>query len=138
MAAAIPVFSIIGRFGSGWLGDVYNKKYTMVVTLCLMGMGLLTFCYLRQGWIILIFLFLFSSGCWGTMILSRTIQREYFGIDSFGKILGVIMGLGSLEVIIGPTLAGWVFDTFGSYYFVWLLFLCFIVMAIILVLRIEP
>jgi len=138
VAAAIPVFSIIGRFGFGWLGDVYNKRYTMVVALCLMGMGLLTFCYLRQGWIILIFLFLFSSGCWGTMILSRTIQREYFGKDSFGKMLGVILGLGSVGGIIGPTLAGWVFDTFGVYHFVWLVFLCFTIIAIILVIRIEP
>jgi len=138
VAAAIPVFSIIGRFGFGWLGDVYNKRYTMVVALCLMGMGLLTFCYLRQGWIILIFLFLFSSGCWGTMILSRTIQREYFGKDSFGKMLGVILGLGSVGGIMGPTLAGWVFDTFGVYHFVWLVFLCFTIIAIILVIRIEP
>jgi len=72
------------------------------------------------------------------MILSRTIQREYFGKDSFGKMLGVILGLGSVGGIIGPTLAGWVFDTFGVYHFVWLVFLCFTIIAIILVIRIEP
>lgn len=138
VTAAIHVFSIIGRFGFGWLGDVYNKKYTMLVALCFMGMGLVAFCYVQQGWMILIFLLLFSPGCWGSMILARTIQREYFGKDSFGKMIGVIMGLGSIGGIIGPTLAGSVFDTFGSYHFVWLGFFCLNIIAIILVLRIEP
>ncbi len=138
VTAAIHVFSIIGRFGFGWLGDIYNKKYTMLVALCFMGMGLVAFCYVQQGWMILIFLLLFSPGCWGSMILARTIQREYFGKDSFGKMIGVIMGLGSIGGIIGPTLAGSVFDTFGSYHFVWLGFFCLNMIAIILVLRIEP
>jgi len=53
-------------------------------------------------------------------------------------MIGIIMGLGSIGGIIGPTLAGSVFDTFGNYHFVWLGFLCFNMIAIILVLRIEP
>jgi MFS family permease len=138
VTAAIHVFSIIGRFGFGWLGDLYNKKYTMLMALSFMAVGLVAFCYIQQGWMILIFLLFFSPGCWGSLILSRTIQREYFGKDSFGKMMGIIMGIGSIGGIIGPTLAGSVFDILGSYHFVWLGFFCLNMMAIILVLRIEP
>jgi MFS family permease len=138
VAAGIPLFSIIGRFGFGWFGDVYDKRYMMAVALCLMGMGLLAFCYVQQGWFILIFLLLFSPGCWGSMILTRTIQREYFGRDSFAKILGIIMGFASIGGIIGPTLAGWVFDTLRSYHLIWLVFCGFSGLSVWLILRIKP
>ena len=138
MAAAMPLFSIAGRLCFGWLGDVYDKRYTMAVAICLMGIGLLVFCCVQQRWVIFFFLPLFSMGGWGSMILARTIQREYFGRESFGKILGMIMGFASIGGIIGPTLAGWVFDTLGSYQFIWLAFCGFSGLSILLILRIKP
>jgi MFS family permease len=53
-------------------------------------------------------------------------------------MIGIIMGIGSIGGTIGPTLAGAVFDTFGNYHFVWLGSFYLNVIAIILVLRIEP
>jgi MFS family permease len=138
VAAAIPLLSIAGRLGFGWLGDVYDKRYTMAVAICLMGIGLLAFCCVQQRWVIFFFLPLFSLGGWGSMILARTMQREYFGRESFGKILGMIMGIASIGGIIGPTLAGWVFDTLGSYHFIWLAFCGFSGLSMWLILRIKP
>jgi cyanate permease len=48
------------------------------------------------------------------------------------------MGIGAIGGIIGPTIAGSVFDLFRSYHFVWLGFFGFNLIAIILVLGIEP
>jgi MFS transporter, OFA family, oxalate/formate antiporter len=138
LAAAIPLFSIAGRLGFGWLGDVYDKRYTMALATCLMGIGILAFSCVQQRWVILFFLLLFSLGGWGSMILSRTMQREYFGRESFGKILGIIMGFASIGGIIGPTLAGWVFDTLGSYHLIWLAFCGFSGLSMWLILRIKP
>jgi MFS family permease len=138
LAAAIPLFSIGGRLGFGWLGDAYDKRYTMVAATCLMGMGILAFSYVQQTWVILFFLLLFSLGGWGSMILLRTIQREYFGRESFGKILGIFMGFASIGGIVGPTLAGWVFDTLGSYHYIWLAFCGLSGLSIWLILRIKP
>lgn len=138
VAAALPIFSILGRFGFGWLGDFFDKRYTMAVALCLMGLGLVAFCYVQRAWAIFIFLLLFPSGCWGVMILTRMTQRECFGRSSFGKVLGVLMGLGSIGGIIGPTLAGWVFDTRGSYSLVWFGFSGLTMITLLLVLKIKP
>ncbi len=138
VATAIPVISIVGRFGFGWLGDIFDKRYMMAVALCLVSIGMLLFCYVQQGWVILVFLLCFSPGMGGIIVLARTIQREYFGRDSFGKILGIIMGSGSIGGIIGPTLAGWVFDTLRSYHFIWLGFCGFSGLSIWLILSIKP
>jgi MFS family permease len=138
VATAIPLFSIVGRFGFGWLGDIFDKRYMMAVALCLMSMGMLSFCYVQQEWVILVFLLLFSPGVGGILVLARTIQREYFGRDSFGKILGIIMGAASIGGIIGPTLAGWVFDTLNSYHLLWFVFCGFSGLSLWLVLRMRP
>ena len=137
VAGAIPLFSIIGRFGLGWLGDVFDKKYVMVWALFLMGLGMLAFCYVQVTGIVFLFLLLFAPGYGGAMVIRGAILREYFGRDSFGKMIGILMGFGSIGGIIGPTLAGWVFDTLGSYNIIWLVFCGIIGLAVLLMLRIR-
>jgi OFA family oxalate/formate antiporter-like MFS transporter len=137
VAGAIPLFSIIGRFGFGWLGDVFDKKYVMVWTLFLMGLGMLAFCYVQVTGVVFLFLLLFAPGYGGAMVIRGAILREYFGRDSFGKMIGILMGFGSIGGIIGPTLAGWAFDTLGSYNIIWLVFCGIIGLAIWLMLRIS-
>jgi MFS family permease len=137
-AAALPLVSVLGRFGFGWFGDVFDKRYTLASTLCLIGLGMLAFSYVQQGWLLLIFIIPFSLGWGGSAVLSRTIVREYFGRHSFGKMVGIAMGIGSLGGIIGPVLAGWVFDTMRSYHLIWFVFCGFSALAIWLVLRVKP
>jgi MFS family permease len=137
VAAAIPLFSIIGRFGFGWLGDVFDKRYVIAVTFGFMGMGMLAFSHMQATWAIYLFLFLFSPGFGGGSVLRGAVLREYFGRDSFGKMIGILMGFASIGGIIGPTLAGWVFDTLGSYDFIWLVFAGCMSLGIILALRIK-
>jgi MFS family permease len=137
VAGAIPLFSIIGRFGFGWLGDVFDKKYVLVWTLFLMGLGMLAFCYVQVTGVVFLFLLLFAPGYGGGMVIRGAILREYFGRDSFGKMIGILMGFGSIGGIIGPTLAGWAFDTLGSYNTIWLVFCGIIGLAIVLMLRIR-
>ena len=137
MAAGIPLLSITGRFGFGWLGDIFEKKYIMAISYSLMGLGMLALCYVKLTGFIYIFLFFFSNGFGGITVLRGSFLREYYGRYNFGKYLGIMMGFGACGGIIGPTTAGWVFDRMESYYFVWLAFSALIGLAIILTLRIE-
>ncbi len=138
VATAIPVIGIAGTFGFGWLGDIFEKRYLMGITIGLMGLGMLAFCYVQNNWFILIFLLFFSPGFGGGMVLVRTIQREYFGRSSFGKVLGIALGAGGIGEIMGPTLAGWVFDTLGGYQVIWIVFCLVQGLAIGLILRVRP
>ena len=45
---------------------------------------------------------------------------EYFGRAAFGRLIGILFGIASIGGIVGPTLAGFLFDTTGSYSFVWI------------------
>jgi MFS family permease len=138
LTAGLPLFSIIGRLVLGSMGDVFQKRYVLALAFGLMTAGMLVFSELQVPWMILPFLLLFPPSFGGTMVLRGAILREYFGRSSFGKLLGIVMGSASLGGIVGPTLAGWVFDSVGSYYWVWIALSSFTALAIILVLRITP
>ena len=137
VAGAIPLIGIIGRLGFGWLGDVFDKRHFMAVVLGLLSLGVLTFGYVHVRWVIIPFLLLFPLGQGGSNVLRGSILREYFGRDSFGKMVGVIMGSSAVGGIIGPTLAGWVFDTVRSYQPIWLLFCVLTCLAMVLMLRVK-
>ncbi len=138
LAAGLPIFSIIGRLVLGWMGDAFQKSHVLAFAFGLMTTGLLIFAYLQAPWMTIPFLLVFPPSFGGTMVLRGAILREYFGRAFFGKLLGIVMGSASLGGIIGPTVAGWVFDSMGSYYSVWIGLSVSTALAVLLALRMKP
>jgi MFS family permease len=138
VAAAIPLVSILGRLGFGWCGDRFDKKRVYALIFLIMSVALFAFRYVHSFWVLLLFVALFAPAFGGGMVLRGAILQEYFGMASFGKMLGVIFGFASVGGIIGPTLAGWVFDTQGSYHNAWLGLFALATATIFLIMRIEP
>jgi len=135
IASAIPMISITGRLGSGWLGDKFDKRWVATGCFTIMGLGLLAFNYVSHEAIAMIFPFaiFFGIGWGGNTTLRAALLREYFGRSRFGSILGLTMGMLALGTIIGPLFAGWVFDNRNSYHAAWLTFACFVFIALIIV-----
>jgi MFS family permease len=80
-----------------------------------------------------LFLLLFAPGFGGLTVLRGSFMRQRFGRRSLGKLLGIVFGSGSLGGIIGPTLAGWLFDRTGTYHVVWLVFAACVAVAAFLI-----
>jgi len=137
VATSIPLLSIIGRLGFGWLGDIFDKRYVMAGAYSLAGVGILAFSYVQTTWLIFPFLIFFSLS-FGAMGLRGSIVREYFGMASFGRLLGITTGVGAIGMVTGPFLAGWIYDTSGSYHLIWLVFAGIQVIPIILILTLKP
>jgi len=138
VATVIPVLSIGSRFGLGWLGDKVDRRLVATGAFAMMGFGLLCLGYVSlDTWLLVPFIVLFSIGYGGNYTLRPSLVREYFGRTNFGTIFGLIMGIGGLGGIIGPTLAGWVYDNFGSYQGIWFVFAGLATVAIVSVLTIP-
>jgi len=138
VATSIPLLSIIGRFGFGWLSDIFDKRYVLAVAYCLLGLGIFAFSSLHEGWLLLPFLLFFPPAFGGCISLRGAIVREYFGRSSFGRLLGIILGMAAIGGIIGPTAAGWTFDAVGAYRPIWLSFGGATAAAVLLTLRLKP
>jgi OFA family oxalate/formate antiporter-like MFS transporter len=84
------------------------------------------------------FLLLFGIGYGGVISLRPALVRDYFGRRSFGTIFGLMTGIGGIGGIVGPTLAGWVFDTWQTYQVIWLVFGIAAILPLGLVLKTGP
>ena len=138
IAGALNIVSILGRIGFGRLADLFDKRYVAAVTCGLMSLGMFLLCYVDNGWIMLVFLLLFPIGYGGTTTLRGAIIQTYFGRASFGRLIGLIMGCCAIGSIIGPTLAGYLFDTTGNYFYTWIMLGIASSFSIVLMLNIGP
>jgi len=138
VAAALPLVSIIGRLGFGWLGDRYDKRIVLATVIFFTSAGIFTFCFVHSFWLLMLFVLLFAPGHGGGAVLRVAILQEYFGMASFGKMLGLMLGFGAIGGIIGPTLAGWVFDILGSYSLFWYGLSIISLITIFFIMKIEP
>ncbi|MFO7772495.1 MAG: MFS transporter [Dehalococcoidia bacterium] len=135
IASAIPLTSIGGRLGLGWLGDKVDKRWLMAGAFALTGLGLLCFGLASPEalWLLVPFLILFGIGYGGNNVLRPSALRESFGRSNFGAIHGLMVGIMMLGGISGPPLAGWAFDNWGSYQPIWLAFAGLAVVALFVV-----
>ena len=140
VATAVPVVSIGGRLGLGWLGDKLGGRWVTAGALTMMGFGLLCFGYASSAdtWLLVLFVALFGLGYGGANVLRASLAREYFGRANFGAVFGLIVGINMLGGVIGPTLAGWVYDSWGSYQGIWFVFAGTAIVALTSVLTISP
>ncbi len=140
IATGIPLASIAGRLGLGWFGDRFNKKVVTALGFATMGLGLFCFGYAPNAgmWLLVPFLILFGFGYGGINAMRPSMVREYFGRANFGAVFGLIMGIGMIGSIVGPTLAGWAYDTWGSYQGIWFILAGTPGAALVAILTITP
>ncbi|MDP2644111.1 MAG: MFS transporter, partial [Desulfobacterales bacterium] len=135
VASAMPVASIAGRFGFGWIGDRINKRKVSAACFLIMGLGLVIFDHVTAGgvWLFALFFVVFGLGWGGNVTLRTGLVRDYFGREKFGTMYGFLVGVMMLGSILGAPVAGWVFDRRGSYDGVWTVFAGMNVVAMLLV-----
>jgi len=140
VATAIPLASIAGRLTLGWLGDKLDKRKVVAGAFTLIGLGTFCFGYTSTAgiWLLVPFLILLGTGYGGNNALRPSLVREYFGRTNFGTVFGLIMGVNLLGGLVGPVLAGWVFDNWGSYDGIWFVFAGLAVAAVISILTTPP
>jgi sugar phosphate permease len=139
-AMGIPLMSIAGRFSFGWLGDKVNNKRLATWGLVMVGIGLAFFqlTSLVGTGLLLLFLLFFGVGYGGAVAMVAILVRRYFGRGNFGTIIGCLQGIMVFCGLAAPPFAGWVYDTWGSYGYVWLVFSGIALLGAVLLATIPP
>jgi MFS family permease len=122
VAMFIPLSSIAGRLAFGWLADLFDRRYLLVLCLLFESIGLALLSHAKGMWHLITFLAFFGPALGGAVVLRSIILREHFGRRTLGSVQGLITALMAIGAIVGPTYAGWVFDVRGGYQIVWLTF----------------
>jgi len=121
LIAAVSIYSLEGfaglggRIAFGILGDRLGAKRVLVVGLLVQAFGALAYVFVRElaGFYAVAALFGFIYA--GTMPLYAAIARENFPLKIMGTVIGGTAMAGSLGMSAGPVAGGLIYDSFGSY-----------------------
>ena len=108
------VFSIPSRFGFGWLGDIYPKRYLITLCCFIETAALIIALTATSLWQVYLFVIVFALG-YGVGPLNIAIVGEYYGRKNFATIRGTLSLIYSVGIVTGPIFAGYIYDTTQSY-----------------------
>lgn len=135
VAMILSIISIGGRIGFGWFSDRSTPRLAATATFAVASIGILCFAYtsLTTLWLLIPFLILFGMGFGGTSVLRAVLVKEFLGRDNFATAFGFLIGVQMIGSIVGPTMAGWTYDNWGSYSGIWLILSAIILIAPVLI-----
>jgi MFS family permease len=112
--------SLSGRIVCGLIADQVGAKRTLVAGLALQAVAVSLYLFTRDlaSFYGLAVMFGFSYG--GVMPLYAILVREYFGARIMGTIFGAVGSVSTLGMALGPLVGGWLYDAFGSYFWLYI------------------
>ena len=105
-----------GRVLSGWMSDTFGRLNTLRLMVLISALGLPLF-YLLAGQVALFYLLLVVIYyCYGTLLsVFASTCADFYGTRNMGVNYGLLFSAWGVAGIVGPVIAGRVFDTTQSY-----------------------
>ena len=136
---AISIVSLVGRIGSGFVGDKWDKRHVIAAAFFLQFIGTVIFAYTSTNWHLLGFIVFWGLGFGASIPVRFAMLADYFGRRHFGTIMGIMMTFSTVFGVFGPIFVGWMFDVRGNYREPYLILAASIVFSIPLILTLtEP
>ncbi len=113
--SAIGIGGMVGRLTSGVISDALGRCPTLLLVCALQAVGFALFA-LAQGAVGLCsaaLVFGFSYG--GSVSLLPALCGDLFGRAHVASVVGAIFAIAGSPAAVGPYVAGWLYDTTGSY-----------------------
>ncbi|HXJ80862.1 MAG TPA: MFS transporter [Candidatus Methylomirabilis sp.] len=118
--SAASFASLGGRIICGLVADRFGAKQTLLAGLALQAVSVSLYVFTSDlaSFYALALVFGFSYG--GVMPLYAILLREYFGGRIIGTALGAVAAVSTLGMALGPWAGGWLYDAFGSYFWLFI------------------
>ena len=109
---------VVGRLGSGWLGDKVGRHRLLLISFPMMGVGWVAIAMISPDtlwWSVPLYYLTYGLGQAAHTVTQQTIVADFFGPRRYATIRGVMNPMSVVGGIIGPLFAGFMFDAFESY-----------------------
>ncbi|MGB5725048.1 MAG: MFS transporter [Parasphingorhabdus sp.] len=141
-AASVMGLAILGsgiaRIPAGWLGDMFELRWTVFGSLLLMGFSLLGF-WFGEGVVLLSAMgMLFGAGYGSMLVLGPVVTGNYFGERAFPVINSVMAPVMLPFAAMAPVGGGYIFEETGSYDLAFTLALALIGLGLIGAFLLKP
>lgn len=113
---ALVLFSaLLGQFAIAALGDRIEMRFLFAVAVCFFGIGIWLAARALGPMSLYPYAILMGSGFGASFTCMMTILGNYYGPKVYPLVLGVTMPFGTIVGAIGPVVAGYFSDKYGSY-----------------------
>jgi len=136
--AVIGGASIAGRVIMGGAGDRIGNKLALIICFILISIALIWLLAAKEVWMFYLFATILGLGYGGIVALKPPVAAELFGLSSHGVILGITFFSDCMGGVIGPVLAGRIFDITGSYQLAFLGCIAIVVTGLVSTLTLRP
>src|SRR5207244_7634432 len=118
--SAASLASLSGKIVCGLVADRVGATRTLVAGLALQAVAVSLYVFTRDlaSFYAVAVVFGFAYG--GAMPLYAILVREYFGGRVMGTVFGAVGSVATLGMALGPWAGGWLYDTFGSYFWLYM------------------
>jgi len=115
LGALLGVGSLTGRSGIAWVANRWGRIQTLLLMQCLMGLSYFLWAGAQEPWMFSIFALCFGLSYGSIVSLLPAICMELFGGKAVSAIIGTLYTGAALGNLLGPVLAGKIFDLTHSY-----------------------
>lgn len=110
------LMQVIGQVAGGALGDRMSKRFIVIVCMAMHAVGLLLIAWAGRNLFAVAGFAVLHGIAWGTRgPMMQAIRADYFGRTHFGSISGWSSVITTIGPILGPIIAGFLYDWTGSY-----------------------
>ena len=114
--AVSAVGSSSGRIASGWMSDFVGRLTTLRIMILVSAIAMPALFILREQAVVLYALIFVVYWCFGTQLtVFATTAADFFGTKHMGLNYGLLFTAFGVAGLIGPQIAGRVFDASGDY-----------------------
>jgi MFS family permease len=114
------VAGLFGRLVFGVLADRIGVRKVIVGGLALQAVGIYLYIYVTRDAAFLHAGLVLGLAYGGVMPLYSVLAREYFSARVMGTVLGAATMTSSIGMAFGPVGGGWLYDTFGTYHWLYI------------------
>jgi MFS family permease len=115
LASLIGIGSIAGRFGLGAIADRLGRRTTMIAMFLGLTLMLAFWLVSLNAWLLAIFALVYGACYGGFVALVPAVIIDYLGPRNAGAIIGALYTCVAPGTLLGPPLAGYAYDLWGSY-----------------------
>jgi MFS family permease len=113
------VAGLFGRLAFGLLADRVGVKRVIIGGLLLQAVGIYSYIFVSGLGDFYVRALILGMAYGGVMPLYAILARDYFSQGVMGTVLGAATMTSSIGMAFGPIGGGWLFDTFGTYYWLY-------------------
>ena len=114
------VAGLFGRLVFGVAADRLGVKKVLIAGLALQAIGIYTYIYVTKLTDFYMLAVVLGTAYGGVMPLYAVLAREYFGPHVMGTVLGAATMTSAIGMAFGPVGGGWLYDTYGSYHWLYI------------------